>query len=110
MTPPPRTAVSASDTPEAAAGRLVKRLAHWKALALLAAGAVTAIAGGVASAVHYDDSLVKKPAALDLSNRLGAVERHVDRLETGERWRDAALKGIADKLGVFVPDPPPALP
>lgn len=112
MSPPPRpVTATTSPPPEDAPTRLARHLVvNWKTIAMVAA----TVCGLIAGAVRWDMGL----ATEDEVHKLGAglvkqaaeVERRVDHLELGEKWRDAALKGIAEKLGVFVPDPPPLGP
>lgn len=110
MSPPPRPVAANVPAPEESSAGLIKRFGSWKAFLVVAGTLVSGLIGAGAAAARYDSEVAKKPDVSSLSNRVGEVERHVDRLELGERWRDAALKGIAEKLGVFVPEPPPPLP
>lgn len=111
MSPPPRPVTATTQPPpEDATSRLARVLTNWKTIAM--AGAV--LCGLGAAVVRWDMGLATVPEleriTAGVSKQAGAIERRVDHLELGERWRDAALKGIAEKLGVFVPDPPPLAP
>lgn len=114
MAPPPRYAGPTSH-PEEIRSKVSKLVADWRVI-LSALGALVL----VSFATHEAYSNLATKADLSREHDYAAGERatmrsaaallseRVLRQETGNCWRDAALKAIADKLGV--PIPPPANP
>lgn len=96
---------------EGAPARVARALSHWKVILvtfafLLSAGVAFAQwTGSIATTEQVNQ--VRSAAGVAVDD-LRAVTARVGALEEGNRWRDAALKAIADKLGVPVPDPPPS--
>lgn len=93
--------------PDAIASGIRKRLKDfldWKAV-LFGCAALGAVATTVTFSVatKADVSQAVTPLRVDVDRNM----RRLDALDEGNRWRDATLKAIADKLGVFAPPPPP---
>lgn len=74
---------------------------------------VAAVAGAGAAATRYDGGVAKKSDiaaersfSVGLADEIRKLDTRVTTQEEGNRWRDAALKAIADRVGAFVPPPP----
>ena len=111
MSPPPRA--TPVTLPPDVRSRLRTFITDTKTIVvgLMGAGAFVAISW---SSLATREDLASDRAASDKAHTalrldVGTVQQRMNVIDEGNRWRDATLKAIADRLGVYTP-PPPTVP